>query len=238
MKATTLQLGSVAPDAIGQDIRERRAEEKMRRRTEILNAAEAVVHEEGWDALTVVRVARRARLSRALVYVYFRHRNDLLLGIRERAMEFLGREMVLASSLGASGIERLGSVLEAVARFSYAEPIYFETLLRTEILSLEGASRGSGDFLGSRAEPCRRVLARVIATGQRDGSIDLGGADAGLIAGILWRFVYGLLQLAAGRRKRSGTAAVLDASVEQALALIRRALAGAPHDQSLVVSRA
>lgn len=211
----------------------------MRRRTEILNAAEAVIHEDGWDALTVLRVARRARLSRALVYVYFRHRNDLLLGIRERAMEFLARGMAQASTMGTCGVDRLGSVLAAAARFSQAQPLYFETLLRTEVLSLESGARGTGDFLGSRAEPCRRVLARVIALGQRDGSIVVESADPALIAGILWRFVYGLLQLGAGGRYRSSAKAVwLDTLVNQALVLIRRSLAGAPVGHALAASRA
>jgi len=50
-------------------IAERRQEEKERRRAEILDAAEAVCAEVGWDAMTMDQVARKARLSRALLYV-------------------------------------------------------------------------------------------------------------------------------------------------------------------------
>jgi len=57
-------------------IAERRLEEKERRRAEILDAAEAVTARFGWDAMTMDRVARKARLSRALVYVYFKDKTD------------------------------------------------------------------------------------------------------------------------------------------------------------------
>jgi AcrR family transcriptional regulator len=50
-------------------IAERRLEEKERRRAEIVDAAEAAGREVGLDALTMDDVARRARLSRALLYV-------------------------------------------------------------------------------------------------------------------------------------------------------------------------
>ena len=42
----------------------RRQEEKDRRRTEIVDAAEALYAETGWDAITMDQVARRARYSR------------------------------------------------------------------------------------------------------------------------------------------------------------------------------
>ena len=59
-------------------IAERRQEEKERRSDEIVAAAEELYRELGWDAVTMDGVARRARLSRALVYVYFK--DNILLG--------------------------------------------------------------------------------------------------------------------------------------------------------------
>src|ERR1044072_8324079 len=70
-------------------IAERRLEEKERRRAEIVDAAEAAGREVGLDALTMDDVARRARLSRALLYVYFQDRSDLMFGLAERAMGML-----------------------------------------------------------------------------------------------------------------------------------------------------
>ena len=71
------------------DLADRRNEEKERRRAEILDAAEAVAAGEGWEDMTMDQVARRARLSRALLYVYFTDKTDLLFGVGERAMSIL-----------------------------------------------------------------------------------------------------------------------------------------------------
>jgi len=70
-------------------IAERRLEEKERRRAEIVDAAEAAGRDVGLDALTMDDVARRARLSRALIYVYFQDRTDLMFGLAERAMQYM-----------------------------------------------------------------------------------------------------------------------------------------------------
>ncbi len=79
-------------------ITERRQEERDRRRAEIVDAAEALYSEVGWDAVTMDQVARRARLSRALVYVYFRDKSDLHLALVERALDTL-RERFEAARL-------------------------------------------------------------------------------------------------------------------------------------------
>jgi AcrR family transcriptional regulator len=52
----------------------------------MVDAAEELYAEFGWDAVTMDRVAKSARLSRALLYVYFRDKNDLLHAITERSL--------------------------------------------------------------------------------------------------------------------------------------------------------
>ncbi len=78
-------------------IAERRQEEKERRRAEIIDAAEAVAATVGWDAMTMDQVARKARLSRALLYVYFKDKTDLLFGLCERALATLTQRFTEAA---------------------------------------------------------------------------------------------------------------------------------------------
>src|ERR1700691_5168764 len=91
-------------------IAERRGEEKERRRAEILDAAEVLYAKTGWDALTVDQVARSARLSRALVYVYFRDKEELLFAIGERAMGLLRNRFEEASASHALGLTKFGEL--------------------------------------------------------------------------------------------------------------------------------
>ncbi|HXC59405.1 MAG TPA: helix-turn-helix domain-containing protein, partial [Steroidobacteraceae bacterium] len=71
------------------ELTERRREEKDRRRNEILDAAAVVAADSGFDATTMDQVARQARLSRALMYVYFEDKIALQTGLCERALELL-----------------------------------------------------------------------------------------------------------------------------------------------------
>ncbi|HEY9664016.1 MAG TPA: helix-turn-helix domain-containing protein, partial [Allocoleopsis sp.] len=68
---------------------ERREEEKERRRETILDAAEHVFALKGFDAATMDQVARKARVSRALVYVYFKDKTALQLGVCIRGLKIL-----------------------------------------------------------------------------------------------------------------------------------------------------
>ncbi len=91
-------------------IAERREEEKERRRAEILDAAEALYREKGWDAVTVDQVARSARLSRALVYVYFRDKGELLFAIGERAMLLLRDRFIAAAGQHSVGLHKVEAI--------------------------------------------------------------------------------------------------------------------------------
>src|SRR5512138_562246 len=86
---------------------ERRQEEKDRRRNEIIDAAEALYREVGWDAVTMDAVARRARLSRALVYVYFKDKTDLHFAIAIRALEMLRQRFTEATARARTGMDKV-----------------------------------------------------------------------------------------------------------------------------------
>src|SRR5215813_9259499 len=99
-------------------IAERRQEEKERRRAEILDAAEAVTASEGWDAMTMDQVARKARLSRALVYVYFKDKTDLMFGVGERALAALRQRFDTAIAQHSRGLDQLQAIGHAYIVFS------------------------------------------------------------------------------------------------------------------------
>src|SRR5258708_6646067 len=130
----------------------RREEEKERRRAEILDAAESLYAKKGWDALTVDQVARSARLSRALVYVYFRDKEDLLFAIGERAMLLL-RDRFNAAVAGTSlGMDQVDAIGRAYMGYAYEFPHYFDFCTRFQSYSTDpdssinqGACQAAGD---------------------------------------------------------------------------------------------
>src|SRR6202045_2617793 len=97
----------------------RREEEKERRRAEILDAADALYAKKGWDALTVDQVARSARLSRALVYVYFRDKEELLSPIGERPMRLLRDRFTEAPASHSVGMDKVEAIGRAYMGYAY-----------------------------------------------------------------------------------------------------------------------
>jgi AcrR family transcriptional regulator len=176
-------------------IAERREDEKERRRAEILDAAEALYIKKGWEAMTVEQVARSARLSRALVYVYFRDKEDLLFAIGERAMRVLRERFAAAIASRGQGMDQIEAIGRAYIGYASEFPHYFDFCSRfhahamaTDPGSNEGACRIAGDqVIGT--------VVQAIDTGIRDGTIRSDVGDPRMFAMTLWAFTHGIIQV-------------------------------------------
>jgi AcrR family transcriptional regulator len=209
-------------------IADRRQEEKDRRRSEIVDAAETLYRELGWDAVTMDSVAKKARLSRALVYVYFKDKSELLLAITERSMQVLRTRFEEASSRARMGLDQIEAIGRAYMAFGLEFPHYFDACARLEQRATEAAEHGSIE--AAVHEMGRRVHEVVVAsltTGQQDGSIRGDIGDLEVTSRVLWGFTHGLTQIAI---TKAGPLAEAGISVtqltQQAIAMIRYTLAG------------
>jgi AcrR family transcriptional regulator len=101
-------------------IPERKEREKEQRRELILDAAEKIFFSKGFPAATVDDIAAEAELSKGTIYLYFKSKEDLLLGIHLRGEERMfelfqaatsGPEpiLVLITKLGAAYYEFFNS---------------------------------------------------------------------------------------------------------------------------------
>jgi AcrR family transcriptional regulator len=174
----------------------RRSEEKERRRAEILDAAETLYAAKGWDAVTVDEVARSARLSRALVYVYFRDKEELLFGIGERAIRLLRERFLAAAIAHVTGMDQIDAIGRAYMQYAHEFPHYFDFWTRFQAHSVgvdPGPNEGNCQLAGDRVIG---VVVRVIETGLRDGSIRSDMDNPKMLAVTLWGFIHGIIQLA------------------------------------------
>jgi AcrR family transcriptional regulator len=182
-------------------IAERRVEEKERRRGEILDAAVGLYAEKGWDAVTMDQVARSARLSRALLYVYFRDKEELLYGIGARALAILRDCFVAAIGRGGSGAEQVEAIGRAYMAYAQQFPHYFDVCARFQAHSVSpdpGSNEGACAAAGDQAIG---VVVAAIRTGLADGSIRRDIGDPTLLAVSLWAFTHGIIQLAMAKAR-------------------------------------
>ena len=179
-------------------ITERRQEERDRRRAEIVDAAEALYAEVGWDAVTMDQVARRARLSRALVYVYFRDKTDLLFALVERSLDTLRARFEAARAGKARGIDQVEAIGRAYVAFSRELPHYFDACARYQAHApgdgLIQPNEAACIHAGHRAH---ETMVEALNRGVADGSIRPDIGDPYVTALSLWAVSYGVIQIAA-----------------------------------------
>lgn len=175
----------------------RRLEEKERRREEILDAAERVFLSKGYESAKMEDIARSARVSRALLYVYFKDKSELQFGICLRGLTLLRERFLAAASPSLSGLEQVRAIGHAYIGFAQAFPVYFAAMTRFETHTPELQDETSLEhrlMLAGRA--VHEVTVSALLCGQRDGSLrpDLG--DPLLVAISLWGFTHGVILLA------------------------------------------
>jgi TetR/AcrR family transcriptional regulator len=181
-------------------IAERRQEEKERRRAEILDAAESAIASVGWDAMTMEQVARKARLSRALVYVYFKDKTDLMFAIGERALAALRQRFVDAVAPHALGLDQLAAIGRAYVAFSRELPVYFDIMARCEVMSPDLTNMQANERACLvYSDGIQRVMQEALEKGVRDGSVRPDVGDAKAVTVCLWGFIHGVLLLSSAK---------------------------------------
>jgi AcrR family transcriptional regulator len=208
------------------DLAERRAEEKDRRRTEIVEAAIELYREVGWDAVTIDQVAKRARLSRALVYVYFKDKDELHAAIVLRSFDVLDKRFAEAGSRVRLGLDKVEALGRAYLAFAHELPHFFDACARFEVAPQQTAAPTG--LIAECFEAGHRVHAHTItalAVGVADGSIraDLGDPKVSSMA--LWGFSHGLIQIAVNKAHVLAHDAVsVPQFVDHAIGMIRHML--------------
>jgi TetR/AcrR family transcriptional regulator len=176
-------------------IAERREEEKERRRSEILAAAEALYAKSGWDAVTMDQVARSARLSRALVYVYFQDKEDLLFAIGERAMRLLTSRFEAAAAGPGTGLQHVEAIGRAYMGYALEFPHYFDVCSRFQAHVMGSEPSGNETACQLAGDQVMGTVIGVIEAGVRDGSLRKDIGDPLMLALTVWAFTHGIIQL-------------------------------------------
>jgi len=177
-------------------ITERRQEEKDRRRSDMVDAAEEVFARMGFDAATMEEVARQARLSRALLYVYFKDKSDLHFAICERAMNLLTERFEAAAGRHRVGLEKVSAIGRAYVAFAQEVPHYFDAMARFEAHRPEEIQPNSQEQICLLAgDRLHQTIVEAINAGVADGSIRADVGNPYLFSVTLWALMHGIIQL-------------------------------------------
>lgn len=177
--------------------KQRRLEEKERRREEIIDAAERVIAAKGFEAAKMEEIGREARVSRALVYTYFKDKTDLYFALCERALNLLRERFEAALASQPRGIDQIAAIGRAYMQFAQELPFLFTALSRFEAHPLADVQPDSTERNALGAGRCvHEVTVRALLNGVADGSIRKDLGNPLLMAMTLWGLTHGVIQLA------------------------------------------
>jgi len=208
------------------DIAARRQEEKDRRREDILDAAAAVADVVSIESMTMDQVARKARLSRALLYVYFHDKQDLVLGLADRAHHLLAKRLKAIRARRRPGLEQIRAMGKAYVNFAEQDPVYFAAL------ACFAAHAPDNEAPDANLQRCIQsgdavhgLMIQALEAGIKDGSISADIGNPYLVAVTLWGFMHGIIQLIATKAELFSLKGITQKQlVDSALLLATRSL--------------
>ena len=160
------------------------------RRAEILEAAERVFVEQGYEGATIRRIAEEVGLSSTALYMHFRDKGRILDEICVGHFQALNtiNEALLAEALDP--VERVRRMLQGYVDFAYAHPNTYRLVFCTPFAGKEEKGAEEVQAIGSRTfDLFSEGVARIGEAGR------LRGRDTALAAQTSWAACHGIVSL-------------------------------------------
>lgn len=156
---------------MSEPLKTRREREKQARYDTILDAAELVFAEKGYERTSMDDIARTASLSRALLYVYFKDKAAIQRGIMLRAGHSLFRRFEEARQTADTGLAQIRAMGESYYRFYLEEPDYFSALTKASTAMAEADESQAEEMLCSKSD-LMALMVGAIELGLDDGTMN------------------------------------------------------------------
>jgi len=174
-------------------VKERRDREKLETREKILDAARELFVAEGYDGVSMRKIADKIEYSPTAIYVHFADKDELFREICHEDFRRLAQSLIgLAQVLDP--VERLTKIGLAYIEFGHGHPNHYRTMFMTPhppILKSEIALEGKGNPEEDAYEFLRATVAEIMHTGAFREDLN----DVDLVAQTLWAGVHGVISL-------------------------------------------
>jgi AcrR family transcriptional regulator len=180
----------------------RKERERAARRELIIEMAEQIIDERGFESTTMDEIAERAEMGKGTLYLYFKSKIMLYLAISERGSRILNREMSNVFTQEMSGIEMIAELGQVYLRFTRQNPVYFNAFNYYESIIDSDDVAGSEEAIRCEvnAREAMTYIVRALQIGMQDGSISdsYEPKELGLI---IWGASKGVVHLAFMKEK-------------------------------------
>jgi AcrR family transcriptional regulator len=105
--------------------KDRRARERQMLRQEILDAARALFIREGYDHVSMRKIAEKIDYSPTTIYLYFKNKEELMFAVCEETFAGLVRELTAVEKKAKDPVEGLKKGLRAYVDFGLRHPQHY-----------------------------------------------------------------------------------------------------------------
>lgn len=169
-------------------VQTRRERQRAEQRAELLQAAHALVKEEGYDGLTIRKLANKVGYAPMSVYSYFEDKHAILMALAEDAFTILANR--IRKRLPDDPMEGLRMGLLEYASFGLENPNEYRIVFMTRDLHMHDEKEFRELEASNPALQC--LLESVNAC--REAGVLKG--DVRAIATVLWTMAHGAISLA------------------------------------------
>src|SRR6516165_3476739 len=173
-------------------VKERKARQKRFLRQEILDAASELFVKEGYEHVSMRRIAEKIEYSPTTIYLYFKDKAELLEQVCVETFSRLSGVLARLEQMPGDPIERLKRGLVAYIRFGLENPHHYRATFMTPIPEgFHQEKYHQPDSPGMQAfDFMRRCVFDCIAAGQFNAD-----AAAELVSQTFWAGIHGITSL-------------------------------------------
>lgn len=178
-------------------IKERREREREEVRTKILDAARELFATEGYEAVTMRKIAERIEYSPTAIYLHFKDKESVLREICEADFLTLAHELTKIGKI-ADPVERLQFIGLAYAAFAVSHPNHYRLMFMTPH---PAADEETEIRKGNPEEDAYAFLRDTVAEAIAAGRLRPELGDAELVAQTMWAGMHGVVSLEIAKAK-------------------------------------
>jgi len=210
---------------------ERRQRHRASLRREILDAASRLFVEEGFERVTMRRIAAQIEYSPTTIYLYFKDKNELLSAVCEETFSQLAARLERLQKTSGTPLGYLREGLRAYVDFGLANPNQYTVTFLRPTPGDRGGDGVAGGFeasIGGRAfDLLRQGVGACVESG------DIRTADIDMTAQALWAGVHGLTAMLATEAGPSSAnrTALVEHTIDTLIAGLRTPAPAAPRTQ-------
>ena len=189
-----MTMGQLVTRGYSMGIIERKEREKELRSESIIDAAERIFFNKGFEHATMNDVAEEAELSKGALYLYFHSKNELCMAILQRSLLILkGIFELLRDNNDQTGIEKFPKLAELFINFTRQYPNHYNSLLSYR--EHRENCPATGKIIKSTIEEnqnINNIISDIIKAGQADKTIKKD-IDADKLSLALWGNFTGIM---------------------------------------------